>query len=110
MILIFDLDQISSDLLQLWLHVHDQYLISSTVLLYVQGSEEETNKMFLDMVKARSEVKAEEKEGILEIVRARNTVKAEEAKTAPDAGIESDAAPTAEEDQQERDITFLDWD
>ena len=59
--------------------------------------------MFLDMVKARSEVKAEEKKkGILEIVRARNTVKAEEAKTAHDAGIESDAAPTAEEDQQER--------
>ena len=33
-----------------------------------QVSEEETNKRFLDMVKARSEVKAEEK-GILDIVR-----------------------------------------
>ena len=32
--------------------------------------------------------------------RARKSVKAEEAKTAPEAGIESDAAPTAEEDQQ----------
>ena len=31
-------------------------------------SEEEANKNFLDMVKARSEVKAEEK-GILDIVR-----------------------------------------
>ena len=33
-----------------------------------QVSEEEANKSFLDMVKARSEVKAEEK-GILDIVR-----------------------------------------
>ena len=33
-------------------------------------SEEETNKRFLDMVKARSEVKAEEKEkGFLDLVR-----------------------------------------
>ena len=35
--------------------------------------------------------------------RARSTVKAEEAKGASEAGIESDSAPTAEEDRQGRD-------
>ena len=39
--------------------------------------------------------------------RARTSVKAEEAKTASEAGIESDAAPTAEEDQQERGYSAL---
>ena len=39
--------------------------------------------------------------------RARTTVKAEEAKAASEAGIESDAAPTAEEDQQEREAVVL---
>ena len=34
--------------------------------------------------------------------RARSTVKAEEAKAASEAGIESDSAPTAEEDRQGR--------
>merc|ERR1719264_186830 len=71
------------------------------------ASEEEVNKSFLDMVKDRSQVKAEEKEekGFLERVRARTSVKAKEAKTASEAGIESDAAPTAEEDQQIKEVT-----